>query len=230
MGRMDKGAAGSAVEAYNTDSYGNTLIFTGPGADNTWFTDDDTQSSYGANGIIYQGRALDAESALYYFRTRYYSPALGRFTNRNPWGYIQGRQNLYDFEKESPTRYVEPLSAAVAVAVDVLLGVTVLAVVTLAVARSRHVPIRIPGGAICGEPPDPCPGLRTAFAPAMAKYARAAVAAVKAEISFQNEAWVYEAQGTYAVHLDLVQAAQEGAAQAYLAALKAYQSLEEQGC
>ena len=86
------------------DAYGNTLIFTGPGPDNTWFTDDDPQSSYGASGIIYQGRVHDAESTLYYFRTRCYSPALGRFTNRNPWGYIQGRLSLYDFEKGSPVR------------------------------------------------------------------------------------------------------------------------------
>ena len=103
-------SSGNIVEAYDTDAYGNTLIFTSPGPDNTWFTDDDLQSSYGANDIIFQGRALDTETQLYYFRTRYYSPNLGRFTNRNPWGFIQGRLNLYDFEKNSPTRFVEPLS------------------------------------------------------------------------------------------------------------------------
>jgi len=36
---------GNIVEAYDTDAYGNTLIFTGPGADGTWFTDDDVQSN-----------------------------------------------------------------------------------------------------------------------------------------------------------------------------------------
>jgi RHS repeat-associated protein len=111
-------SSGAVVEAYDTDAYGNTIIFTGPGPDNTWFTDDDTQSSYGANDIIYQGRALDAESALCYFRTRYYSPALGRFTNRNPWGYIQGRLSLYNFEKNRPIRTLEPTSILIDPLID----------------------------------------------------------------------------------------------------------------
>jgi len=40
------------------DAYGNTIIFTGPGADGVWFTDDDVQSSYGANEIIYCGYSI----------------------------------------------------------------------------------------------------------------------------------------------------------------------------
>jgi hypothetical protein len=36
---------------------------------------------------------------------------LGDFQNRSPWGYIQGRLNLYDFCKFNPVVYVEPYSA-----------------------------------------------------------------------------------------------------------------------
>ena len=109
--RRDK--CGAVVEAYDTDAYGNTLIFTGPGADGLWFTDDDVQSDYRANETIFQGRQYDPESQLYYFRTRYYVPALGRFVNRNPWGYIQDRYNLYDFAKDNPLAFSEPFSAVI---------------------------------------------------------------------------------------------------------------------
>jgi len=48
-------SSGAVVEAYDCDAYGNTLIFIAPGADGQWFTDDDTQSSYGVNEITYCG-------------------------------------------------------------------------------------------------------------------------------------------------------------------------------
>lgn len=38
-------SSGAIVEAYDTDAYGNTLIFTGPGADGVWFTNDDVRSN-----------------------------------------------------------------------------------------------------------------------------------------------------------------------------------------
>ncbi len=92
--RRDK--CGAVVEAYDTDAYGSTLIFTGPGADGVWFTDDDVQSNYGANGIIYCGYRYDVETELYYVRNRYYSPALGRWVIRDPIGYAGGI-NLYGY-------------------------------------------------------------------------------------------------------------------------------------
>ena len=117
-------SSGSVVEAYDCDAYGNTIIFTAPGTDGVWFTDDDVQSTYGANTTIFQGREYDPESQLYYFRTRYYVPALGRFVNRNPWGYIQDRYNLYNFAKDNPVAFSEPFSPVVGVGV-VVLGVSV---------------------------------------------------------------------------------------------------------
>ena len=83
-------------EAYDTDAYGNTLVFTGPGADGVWFTDDDVQSSYGANNIIYCGYSYDVETELYYVRNRTYNPVLGRWIQRDPIGY-QGGINLYEY-------------------------------------------------------------------------------------------------------------------------------------
>ena len=87
---------GTIVEAYDCDAYGNTIIFTGPGTDGVWFTNDDVQSTYGANEIIYCGYRYDPETELYHVRARTYSPSLGRWIQRDPIGY-RGGINLYEY-------------------------------------------------------------------------------------------------------------------------------------
>jgi RHS repeat-associated protein len=105
-------SSGTPVEAYDTDAYGNTIIFTGPGADTTWFTDDDAQATYGANSIIYCGYRYDAETENYYVRNRYYSPSLGRWLTRDPIGY-RGGINLYGYVNSSPVAEVDGFGADV---------------------------------------------------------------------------------------------------------------------
>jgi RHS repeat-associated protein len=75
-------SSGSIVEAYDTDAYGNTIIYSGPGADDTWFTNDDVTSLQPACEYIFTGRQYDPESQIYFYRARYYHPALGRFICR----------------------------------------------------------------------------------------------------------------------------------------------------
>ena|GEM_PF-6784974 len=99
-------SSGSVVEAYDTDAYGNTLIFTAPGADGIWFTDDDARSSYGANEIIYCGYRFDPESELYYVRNRSYNTVLGRWIQRDPIGYAGG-VNLYECVGGNPAAGVD---------------------------------------------------------------------------------------------------------------------------
>ncbi len=99
-------SSGNVVEAYDCDAYGNTLIFTGPSADGQWFTDDDVQSSFGANEIIFCGYRLDPETENYYVRNRYYSPVLGRWLTRDPIGY-QGGINLYEYAGGDPAGNVD---------------------------------------------------------------------------------------------------------------------------
>ena len=100
-------SSGQVVEAYDTDAYGNTLISTGPGADGVWFTDDDVQSDYGANNVIYCGYSYDAETELYYVRNRTYNPVLGRWIQRDPIGF-QGGINLYEYVGSGPVGGVDP--------------------------------------------------------------------------------------------------------------------------
>ena len=104
-------ATGGIVETYDTDAYGNTLIFTGPGADGIWFTDDDVQSSYGANEIIFCGYRFDPETELYYVRARTYNPTLGRWIQRDPIGYAGGI-NLYEYVGGRADAALDPLGLA----------------------------------------------------------------------------------------------------------------------
>ncbi|MFP4029887.1 MAG: RHS repeat domain-containing protein, partial [Candidatus Brocadiia bacterium] len=47
------------------------------------------------NRYLFQGRRLDRESGLYYFRLRMMSGELGRFLQRDPVGYLSGSMGLY---------------------------------------------------------------------------------------------------------------------------------------
>lgn len=77
-------ASATVVEAYDTGAYGNTLIFSGPGSDGVWFTNDDVQSVQPACEYIFTGREFDQETQIYFFRARYYQPSLGRFVSKDP--------------------------------------------------------------------------------------------------------------------------------------------------
>jgi hypothetical protein len=68
--------SGNIVEAYDTDAYGNTIIFTAAGSGGNWFANDATQSAYSVCEYIFTGRQYDPETGNYYFRARYYHPEL----------------------------------------------------------------------------------------------------------------------------------------------------------
>ena len=55
----------SLIIKRSAEAYGNTLIFTAPRPDGLWFTDDDVQSDYCANEIIYCGYRFDPETQNY---------------------------------------------------------------------------------------------------------------------------------------------------------------------
>ncbi|MBI3828859.1 MAG: hypothetical protein HY291_05050 [Planctomycetes bacterium] len=98
-------SAGTVVERYKYDPYGKVTVLDASGTAKS----DPNNSEYG-NPFLFQGQRVDKETGLGQWRYRYYDYSLGRFLNRNPWGYIHSFPHLYDFVSDRPTDWLEPLS------------------------------------------------------------------------------------------------------------------------
>lgn len=55
----------------------------------------------------FTGREPDAATGLIYFRARYYDPALGRFLQPDPLGFVDGF-NAYKYALNNPVNYIDP--------------------------------------------------------------------------------------------------------------------------
>jgi len=86
-------AAGALVRTYTFDSFGNQT------------------SSSGSlpNSFQYTARQFDSETALYYYRARYYDPQQGRFLVEDPLGPKKEGPNLYRYVSNNPIVNVDPL-------------------------------------------------------------------------------------------------------------------------
>jgi RHS repeat-associated protein len=84
-------ATGTLEAAYTYDPYGVTSI-SGP---------------TGINQFQFTGRENEG-NGLYFYRSRYYSPAFGRFISEDPIGFGGGDANLYGYVLESPTNFRDP--------------------------------------------------------------------------------------------------------------------------
>jgi RHS repeat-associated protein len=87
---------GSIVEAYDSDAYGNTLLFDTPGTGGDWFADDAEQVNYSTCEIIFCGYRYDPEANLYLARYRNYISELGRWQQRDILLYIPG-MNIFQY-------------------------------------------------------------------------------------------------------------------------------------
>jgi RHS repeat-associated protein len=79
-------ANGTVAERYTYDPFG-----TATPRDAAWTV---TTPAYGWQ-YLHQGGRLNAESGLYSFRYREYSPTLGRWVTMDPIGYLSGTENQY---------------------------------------------------------------------------------------------------------------------------------------
>ena len=103
----------SGTSTFLTDAQGSTIAL----ADNAGTLP--TQYSYGPFGLTttsgvgsgnsfqYTGRENDG-TGLYYYRARYYNPALGRFISEDPAGMSGSGANLYGYVGNSPTSGSDP--------------------------------------------------------------------------------------------------------------------------
>lgn len=78
-------AAGTVLERYEYDDYGDPRVRTPSGLSN---------GSTTGNPYFFTGRRFDEESGLYYQRNRYYEPATGTFLTRDPIGVFGDSNNF----------------------------------------------------------------------------------------------------------------------------------------
>ena len=96
--------SGTLVERYLYESFG-TLTLRAP--DGTVLPHSAVGNPYG-----FTGREVDAESGLYYYRSRYYDPKIGRFLQEDLMGLAGGDINLYRYVFNNAVNLVDPFGEA----------------------------------------------------------------------------------------------------------------------
>jgi RHS repeat-associated protein len=97
-------AAGSVVQRYAYDAFGNMTAGSGGPVPNT---------------ITYTGREWDAASGLYYYRARWYDPTTGRFLSEDP----APSTNPYPYVHDDPVNSADPSGAQDLVEEEVVIEV-----------------------------------------------------------------------------------------------------------
>jgi len=99
--------SGAAVERYHYDPYGGVTILDGTTDSQTDWAEDADQASDVANEVLWCGYRRDTETGLDHVRHRTYHPALGRWLQRDPLGYVDG-MGLYEYAGSSPIGLLDP--------------------------------------------------------------------------------------------------------------------------
>jgi RHS repeat-associated protein len=84
-------STGTLAQTYTYDSFGNTT----------------NSSGSLTNFFRYTAREFDTETNLYYYRTRYYDPAAGRFISEDPIGF-KGGIDFYTYVTNRPVDLADP--------------------------------------------------------------------------------------------------------------------------
>lgn len=97
---LQRDALGSVARAFSSSGTNNTYQYDSYGRILS-------QTGTAPSPFAFTGREYDPESGLYYYRARYYDPALGRFISEDPMR--AAAANFYSYALNSPTKYVDPL-------------------------------------------------------------------------------------------------------------------------
>jgi RHS repeat-associated protein len=90
--------SGAVVERYTYDPFGTATV-----RDGSWTV---TTTAY-VWQYLHQGGRLNAESGLYSFRYREYSPTLGRWVTMDPIGYESDEVSLYLYIRNNSINYID---------------------------------------------------------------------------------------------------------------------------
>ena len=96
-------AAHNVLEQYRYADYGEPEVFDGTGSP--------LAGTQIGNATLFTGRRYDAETGLYYYRTRYLDSAAGRFTTRDTigiWGDPGSLGNAYAYVGNQPMSATDP--------------------------------------------------------------------------------------------------------------------------
>src|SRR5216683_5773746 len=104
----------AGARSFLTDALGSTLALADSSGNlQTQYTfepfgNTSTTGAATTNSFAYTGRELDA-TGLYFYRARYYNPALQRSISEDPLGFRGGDANLYGYVWNSPLNFIDPL-------------------------------------------------------------------------------------------------------------------------
>ncbi|MVF25038.1 RHS repeat-associated core domain-containing protein [Methylocaldum sp. BRCS4] len=105
------GSPSATASYYHPDGLGSLLALTSAtGAVTATQRFDAFGQKFAGSGTVptygYTGREPDANGLVYY-RARYYDPSIGRFTQRDPVGYLDGI-NRYAYMGNNPVNFTDP--------------------------------------------------------------------------------------------------------------------------
>ena len=101
-------AAGAPVAQYYYDAWGNHKVY-----DGDYITEMTSPTFIGnLNPFRYRGYYYDTETKLYYLKSRYYDPEVGRFISADTIDYAEPSQfnglNIYAYCNNNPVMFVDP--------------------------------------------------------------------------------------------------------------------------